>query len=114
MSTTAIAPAPVLKLRAEKTPTQVTVRCSGRFVLDTCEQLRAAVRVLIPTTKLLILDLANIDIFDSSALGTIVELYLSSKRAECQLKLINLSPTIEEVLRMWPEDAFEQIDQLPR
>jgi anti-anti-sigma factor len=114
MSSTAIAPTPVLKLRTEKTPTQVTVRCSGRFVSDTCEQLRGTVRALIPTTNLLILDLTNVDFFDSPALGTIVGLYLSSKRAKCQLKLINLSPPIEEVLRMWPEDAFEQIDRLPR
>jgi anti-anti-sigma factor len=107
MSAIAIAPAPVLTLGTEKTSTQVTVRCSGRFVSQTCGELRGTVRALIPTTKFLILDLANVDIIDSSALGTIVELYLSSKRDKCQLKLINLRPTMKKLLRMWPEDAFE-------
>jgi anti-anti-sigma factor len=106
MSATAIAPTPVLKLRTEKTPAHVTVHCSGRFVSDTCEQLQNTVRGFIPTTKLLVLDLTNVNI-DSSALGTIVGLYVSSKRAGCVLKLINLSPPMKELLRMWPEDAFE-------
>jgi anti-sigma B factor antagonist len=64
------------------------------------------VQSFIPTTKLLVLDLTNVNI-DSSALGTIVGLYLSAKHAGCQLRVINLDPTMKELLRMWPDDAFE-------
>jgi anti-sigma B factor antagonist len=93
-------PKPGLKLDTEKTPTQVTVRCSGRLVSDTCDQFQNTVRELIPTTKLLVIDMTGVNYIDSSALGGIVGLYLSSKRAGCQLKLINLTPRIKELLSM--------------
>jgi anti-sigma B factor antagonist len=89
---------PVLKLETETTPAQVTVRCSGRLVSDTCEQLQNTARAIIPTTKRLILDLTEVNYLDSSALGTIVGLYISSKRAGCQLKLTNLTPRVKELL----------------
>jgi anti-anti-sigma factor len=37
---------------------------------------------------------------DSSGLGAIVGLYISSKRANCELQLINLSPRVRELLSM--------------
>jgi anti-sigma B factor antagonist len=89
-----------LKLETEKTPAQVTVHCSGRLVSDTCDQFQGTVRELMPATKLLVLDLTGVNYIDSSALGAIVGLYLSSKRAGCQLKLINLSPRVKEVFSM--------------
>jgi anti-sigma B factor antagonist len=91
---------PELKLETEKTPTQVTLRCSGRLVAGTCEQFQGAVRELMPTAKLLVIDMSGINYLDSSALGTIVGLYLSSKRAGCQFKLINLTPRVKELLSM--------------
>jgi anti-sigma B factor antagonist len=90
----------LLKLETEKTPTQVTLRCSGRLVSDTCEQFHNAVRELMPTTKLLIIDMSEVNYLDSSALGTIIGLYLSSKRSGCQLKLVNLTPRVKELLSM--------------
>ncbi len=72
MAANPVSPTPVLKLETEKTPTQVTIHCSGRLVSDTCEQLRSTARELIPTTKLLVLELTGVNYLDSSALGTIV------------------------------------------
>jgi len=85
---------PVLNLRTETTPTQVTVHCSGRLVSETCGQLKNTARPIIPTTKLLALDLTEVNYVDSAALGTIMGLFLSAKRASCQLKLINLTPRV--------------------
>jgi len=89
---------PVLNLRTETTPNQVTVHCSGRLVSETCEQLKHTARAIIPTTKLLALDLTEVNYVDSSALGAIVGMHLSAKRAGCQLKLINLAPRVKELL----------------
>jgi anti-sigma B factor antagonist len=91
---------PVLKLETEKTPTQVTLRCSGRLVSDTCEQFQGAVRELMPGTKLLVIDMSEVNYLDSSALGSIMGLYLSSKRLGCQLRLVNLSARVKELLSL--------------
>lgn len=89
-----------LKLETVKTPAEVMVRCSGRLVSDTCEQFQRTVRELIPSTKLLVIDMSEVNYIDSSALGAIMGLYLSSKRAGCELKLINLTPRVKELLSM--------------
>jgi anti-sigma B factor antagonist len=63
---------------------------------------------MIPTTQRLVLDLTEVNYIDSSALGTIVGLYISSKRAGCQLKLINLTPRVKEVLSItWLAEVLE-------
>jgi anti-sigma B factor antagonist len=100
MATNPVVPTLVLELETDMMAIQVTVRCSGRLVADTCQQLRGTVRRLIPTTKLLILDLSGVDYVDSSALGTIVGLCISSQRAGCDLKLINLSPRAKKLFSM--------------
>jgi anti-sigma B factor antagonist len=89
-----------LKLETDKSPTQVTLRCSGRLVSDTCEQFQGAVRELMPCTKLLVIDMSEVNYLDSSALGTVIGLYLSSKRSGCQIKLVNLTPRVKELLSM--------------
>jgi anti-sigma B factor antagonist len=91
---------PELNISTDKSPTQVTVRCSGRLVSGTSEQFEGVVRELMPTTKSLIIDMSSVTYLDSSALGTIMGLYLSSKRAGCQLKLVNLTPRVKELLSM--------------
>ena len=90
----------VFEMETKKSAIETTVRCSGRLVSDTCDKFQTAVRELIPTTKLLVLDMTGVNYIDSSALGAIIGLYLSSKRAGCQLKLTNLAPRVKELLSM--------------
>ena len=93
-------PTHVLTLKTEKTPTQVTIRCSGWFVADNCEELRSAARTLVPTTKILAVDLAGVDYIDSSGLGALVAISLAAKRVGCRFRLINLSPQVKELLNL--------------
>ena len=93
-------PTHVLTLKMEKTPIQVTIRCSGWFVADNCEELRSAARTLVPTTKILAVDLAGVDYIDSSGLGAIIGMYVTAKRSGCRLKLINLSPQVKELMNL--------------
>ncbi len=100
MAANPVAPPSALKLETEKTPNQITVHCSGRFVADTCPQLQNTVRPLMLETKSLVLDLTGVNYIDSSALGAIVGLKLSSKRTGCRLTLINLTPRVKELFSM--------------
>lgn len=100
MAANPVAPIPALHLETEKAVDQTTIRCAGRLVSDTCEQLQHAVRDLIPTTKLLVLDFTGVTYVDSSALGSIVGLFISAKRTGCQLKLNNLTPRVKELFTM--------------
>jgi anti-sigma B factor antagonist len=45
-----------------------------------------------------VLDLTELTHMDSMGLGTLVRLYVSTKSAGCELKLINLGPKIRQLL----------------
>ena len=91
---------PTLTLVTEKTPTEATVRCSGRITMENADQLRDTARKLIAESKRLVLDLSGISYLDSSGLGMIVGVYISSKKAGCQLSLINLTPRVKEIFSL--------------
>jgi len=93
-------PTPTLTLATEKTPTETTVRCSGRINMENADQLRDTARKLIAENKRLVLDFSDVSYLDSSGLGMIVGVYISAKKARCQLKLINLSPRVKEIFTL--------------
>jgi anti-sigma B factor antagonist len=95
-------PVPIAELQIEtvKSPEETLVRCSGRINSATAGDLQSAVRSLIPHTKRVVLDLTDVSYMDSSGLGTIVGLYLTARRQECQLKLINLNQRVKELFRL--------------
>jgi anti-sigma B factor antagonist len=93
-------PPPTLTLVTEKTPTEATVRCSGRITMENADQLRDTARKLIAESKRLVLDLSDVSYLDSSGLGTIVGVYISAKKAGCQLTLINLTPRVKEIFSL--------------
>jgi anti-sigma B factor antagonist len=62
--------------------------------------LRDTARKLIAESKRLVLDLSDVSYLDSSGLGMIVGVYISAKRAGCQLKLINLTPRVKEIFTL--------------
>ena len=90
-------PIPELTLEAVKTPEEILVQCSGRITSSTSEILQIKVRSLIPETKCLVLDLADVNYIDSSGLGALVSVYMAAKRRRCQLKLLNLSQRLQEL-----------------
>ncbi|HKO03548.1 MAG TPA: STAS domain-containing protein [Candidatus Acidoferrales bacterium] len=100
MAATPAAPAPELKLNTEKSPAQTIVHVSGRVTARSAELLLNTVRPLIPETKRLLLDLSHLEYLDSSGLGTVVRLWMTSKKANCELKVINLSPRIKDLFTL--------------
>jgi anti-sigma B factor antagonist len=89
-----------LKLETQKNPSEVVLRCSGRLVADTCDQFQKTVRELMPTTKVLVVDMSDVTYLDSSALGAIVGLSVSAKHSGCRLKHVNLAPRVKELFSM--------------
>ncbi|MGD0214218.1 MAG: STAS domain-containing protein [Terriglobales bacterium] len=93
-------PTPALTLVTEKTTTEATIRCSGKITMENADELRDTARKLISESKRLVLDFSDVSYLDSSGLGMIVGVYISAKRAGCQLKLINLSPRVKEIFTL--------------
>jgi anti-sigma B factor antagonist len=89
-----------LTLEIVKSSDETTVRCTGRINSATSAQLQTCVRSLMPETKLIVLDLSDVNHLDSSGLGAIVGLYISAKRQQCELKLINLNQRLKELFRI--------------
>jgi anti-sigma B factor antagonist len=100
MTTDATAPAQELKIEIRKSPEEIVFLCTGRITSATSEQLKSAVRPLIPETKRIVVDLTSVNYIDSSGVGGLVSLWVSTKKAGCQLKLVNLSERIKELLRV--------------
>lgn len=95
-------PIPICELTFEtiKDPDETVVRCTGRIVSATSGDLQNTVRALIPGTKRVVLDLTNVSFMDSSGLGALVGIYLTAKRQDCELKLINLNQRLKELFRL--------------
>jgi anti-sigma B factor antagonist len=79
----------------------VTVRCHGRLVSQTAGDLKDTVKPFIPQGGTIVVDLTDVSFMDSMGLGTLVGLKVSAiNEGYCSLKLANLTPRIQELLRM--------------
>ena len=100
MMSESVAPAQELKLETEVKPEAVLVSCTGRIVFSTTPLLQSTVRPLISKNKRVALDLNNVSYLDSSGLGTIVGLWVTTKKNQCDFKLIRLSERMKELFHM--------------
>jgi len=91
---------PELKLETVSTPEETVIRCIGKLTYTICELLRSTVHSLLPQTKRLVLDLKEMTYLDSFGLGVLVGVYLSAKRQDCQLKLINVDQQAKNIIRI--------------
>jgi anti-sigma B factor antagonist len=89
-----------LTLETVRAPEEITVHCTGKITSSTTAQLQTLVRSLIPETECVVLHLTDVSYMDSSGLGAIVGLYVSAKRQHCRLKLVNLSPRLQQLFRL--------------
>ena len=77
---------------------EVTVQCVGRLTFDHAEILKQQVKSMIPQKKRIILDLSGVTQMDSSGLGTLVSLYVSARKGNCDLLLVNYSKPVRHLL----------------
>jgi anti-anti-sigma factor len=91
---------PELKLETVKTREETLIRCVGKMTYTSAELLRSTVRPLFPETKRVVLDLKDMTYLDSFGLGVLVGAYLSARRQDCQLRLINANPQVQQIMRI--------------
>ncbi|HUO33399.1 MAG TPA: STAS domain-containing protein [Candidatus Acidoferrum sp.] len=72
--------------------------CSGPLTLDHTETLKTEVRKWIAGRKRIALDMREVERMDSSGIGAVIGLYISAKRQNCELILINYGDSIRELL----------------
>lgn len=93
-------PAPGLELAVHIQDGATVVRCSGRLIAGVTATFRDRVRELMPGARVIVLDLTDLEHMDSSGLGAVVGLYVSARRAGCELRLVNFNKRIRELLGM--------------
>jgi anti-sigma B factor antagonist len=77
------------------------IRCNGRITAGTeAESLRVHVNSMFAKHKDFLLHLGDVGFIDSSGLGTVVRLLSATRRLHGDLKLCNVPPNIEKVLKM--------------
>jgi anti-sigma B factor antagonist len=87
-----------LRIHTEEQRQTATVKCSGRLVAGDTDVLKTHIKELLQGRNCIVIDLAELSQIDSSGLGTIVGLYISAKRENCDLVLINYNKAIRELL----------------
>jgi anti-anti-sigma factor len=97
----------MLTLRIQKLGDATVIRCAGRMVIPYTGVLRnAALRQR--RIRTLVLDLADIIAVDAAGLGMLVSLRAWAKETRTALKLMNLTPKVEELLELTNlKSAFE-------
>jgi anti-sigma B factor antagonist len=83
--------------RSRATP---EVRCTGRLVAGLSDRLYDQVRTLLPGPKYIVIDCTHLSRMDSTGLGTLVRVYVHAKSAGCNIQLMNIGPSIRQLLRI--------------
>ncbi|MGB0036654.1 MAG: STAS domain-containing protein [Candidatus Acidiferrales bacterium] len=77
------------------------VECSGRLVLgEESASLRDLVKSTLTESKRVVLELGDVYFIDSAGVGLLARLYASAQLAGGMLKLANLSPRMQDMLKI--------------
>jgi anti-sigma B factor antagonist len=90
----------VLTFEIERDGDAAVVKCHGRLVAGTTEELYQEVKQLLPQTKVIVVDLADLTYVDSMGIGVLVRLYASARQLGCEFKLLHLGKQLRNVLKM--------------
>ena len=100
---------PTLEMQIEKAPQLITVRCTGRVVIETWPKLSTTLRELIPEHKLIRVNLEGVDRVDSVGIGAMVAVWASAKKAGCDLKFCKPHKYVQDVVELTRlYDLFEK------
>jgi anti-sigma B factor antagonist len=113
MAADPVIPDPELQFETEATASEITFHVAGRVVSSTSPLLRDAIKKVIPEKKTIILDFSKVSYIDSSGLGVLVGVWVSAKREGCDLKLVNLTDRIKELLRLTNLDKLFATSRFP-
>ena len=94
------APEKTLTFEIERDGETAVVKCHGRLVAGTTEELYQDVKHLLPQLKVVVVDLADLTYVDSMGLGALVRLYASARQMGCEFKLLHLGKQLRNLLKM--------------
>ena len=100
MTQDATARAQELTFETQHSPEETLVVCRGKINSDNSTLLISTVQPLVPNTKRITLDVSDVSYVDSSGMGALVRLWISTKRADCEFRVINLNERIKDLLRI--------------
>ena len=89
----------MLNLRIHNLGDVAVLRCAGRITAEDRDCLRDAVLAQ-PQIRIAVLDMAEVSAVDAAGLGMLVSLRTWADATGKQLKLMNLTPRVEEVLEL--------------
>lgn len=89
-----------LTLKIETSDDVTVVYCAGDLVGSGCGYLRDSVSALLPNSKRIVLDMAELEWIDSMGLGTLVRLHVQCKKVGCVLQLDHVGKQIRELLSL--------------
>jgi anti-sigma B factor antagonist len=90
----------ILTFETECDGNSAVVKCKGRLIAGTTEDLYQEVKPLLPQMKVVTIDLADLTYVDSMGLGALVRLYTSSRQVGCEFKLLHLGMQLRNVMKM--------------
>jgi anti-sigma B factor antagonist len=90
----------VLNFEIERDGDTAVVKCYGRLVAGTTEELYQEVKHLLPQTKVVVVDLEKLTYVDSAGLGTLVRLHASARKLGCEFKLLHLGKQLRNLLKL--------------
>jgi len=85
-------------MRTETRDGATFVICTGRLTSEHSDKLKKHGRDLVPATKRLVFDFAEVVRMDSSGLGALVGIYVTARKANCEFLLINYNSSIKDLL----------------
>ncbi len=113
MAANPVVPTPELQFETKTTETETIFHLTGKIVSSTSAQFRDTAKNLIPEKRTIILDLSGVTYVDSSGLGILVGIWVSARRGGCELKLVNVSDRIKELLRLTNLDKLFATSRFP-
>ena len=102
----------MLAIDVEKANDVAVVRCLGRIVRG--EEVRTLKHAVISAhnTRMIVLDLSEVDTIDGGGLAVLVSLHQWAQRRHVQIKLVNPSHFVREVLTRTRLDSIFEISSL--
>ncbi len=92
------AAANLITLHIERTTYIAVVRCSGKLVAGAQKYFYDTISEIIPQNKKILLDMEKVTKIDSTGIGALIRLYVSTRSSGSALELVNIGKPIRDLL----------------
>lgn len=87
-------------IQIEHLSDRAVVHCTGGFTAEYTAILKEPVKDLVTQARVVRIDMAGVPYVDSAGLGTLVSLYMSARKSDCDLKVVHLTEQVRDLLRI--------------